>query len=192
MWFQNKKGGNKMTCIVGIVDEKSGMVVIGGDSASSNEYKVLIRKDEKVFKNGKFLFGCSSSYRMIQLLRYSFTPPLIGELDIDTYMRTRFINEVRACFKKGGYLQSEKRGDELGGFFLVGYEDRLFKIEDDFQVGENLFKYDAIGSGQDFALGALHALSTRSAPARLKISRALEAAQCFALGVEAPFVILTT
>jgi ATP-dependent protease HslVU (ClpYQ) peptidase subunit len=179
-----------MTCIVGIVDKNR--VVIGGDSASSAGSSISIRKDVKVFKNGEFVIGCTTSFRMIQLLRFSFRPPEITAEDIYEYMCKDFINGVRKCFKKGGYLQKYKDGDEKGGSFLVAYKNRLFEIEDDFQVGENSNGMSAVGCGADFALGALYSLPELNLPTEDKILKALEAAEFLALGVRRPFVILNT
>lgn len=181
-----------MTCIVGIVDKQLKRVVIGGDSAASNSNNIYIRKDPKVFKNGEFIFGCTTSYRMIQLLRFSFTPPEIKHKDIFEYMCTDFINEVRECFKNGGYLQRESDGDERGGFFLVGYKNRLFRIEHDFQVGENLNGIDSCGCGGDFALGALIALQHTSLLPNKKALIALEASAFLSQGVSKPFILIST
>lgn len=93
-----------MTCIVGYLDKKTKKVTIGGDSAGSSSNRVTIRKDVKVFKNDDFVIGCTSSFRMIQLLRFSFKPPEIKLKDIYEYMCTDFINVVRNCFKDGGYI----------------------------------------------------------------------------------------
>ena len=175
-----------------MVDKNSNRVVIGGDSAASGGSNIFIRKDPKVFKNGEFIIGCTSSFRMIQLLRFSFKPPEISSKDIYEYMCTDFINAVRVCFKDGGYLQKCTDGDEKGGFFLVAYRDRLFKIEADFQVSENLNGIDAVGCGADFALGALHSISDHSISTEDRILKALEAAEFLALGVCKPFVIHTT
>lgn len=51
------------------------------------------------------MIGWLTSFRMIQLLRFTFKPPEIGEKDIYEYMCTDFIDEVRECFKRGGYSQ---------------------------------------------------------------------------------------
>lgn len=181
-----------MTCIVGIVDKKSKKVIIGGDSASSDDTNIFIRKDVKVFNNNGFTIGCTSSFRMIQLLRFSFEPPEIKSKDIYEYMCTDFINAVRNCFKDGGYLQKYTDGDEKGGTFLVGYKGRLFKVESDFQVGENLNGMDAVGCGANFALGSLYSLSKLDIPIKNKVLKSLEAAEFLALGVSRPFVIRET
>ena len=180
-----------MTCIAGIVDRSSGKVIIGGDSAASGGDIILTRRDPKVFENGKFIIGCTTSFRMIQLLRFSLKLPKVGQKDIYEYMCTDFIDAVRTCFKDGGYLQKYTDGDEKGGSFLVGYKDRLFKIEDDFQVGETLNGIDAVGCGTEFALGSLYSTGDQDVSPSDRIVKALETAEFFALGVRRPFIIIS-
>jgi ATP-dependent protease HslVU (ClpYQ) peptidase subunit len=187
-----KLKGRKMTCIVGIVDKENNKVIIGGDSAESAGSSCSVRKDVKVFKNGEFIIGCTSSFRMIQLLRYSFKPLEIGNKDVYEYMCTDFINEVRECFKNGGYIQKGINGDEIGGTFLVAYKNRLFKIEDDFQVAENTSEMDAIGCGADFALGSIYTSTEQSIPMKEKVLKALQIAELLANGVRQPFIIEST
>jgi len=181
-----------MTCIVGLVDKKENKVIIGGDSAGVSGLNLIIRKDEKVFKNKNFIIGCTSSFRMIQLLRFSFIPPDIGGKDLYEYMCTDFINEVRKCFKEGGYLQKYEDGDEKGGTFLVGFRNRLFHIGNDFQVGESLIGFDACGCGEDFALGSLFSTQKQKISAEKKVLKALECAEHLSGGVSKPFVIFKT
>jgi len=181
-----------MTCIVGMIDKKTKKVIIGGDSAGVAGSNMFIRKDAKVFKNNDFVIGCTSSFRMIQLLRFSFKPPEVKTKDIYEYMCTDFINAVRNCFKDGGYLQKYTDGDEKGGTFLVAYKNRLFKIENDFQVAENLNGIDSCGCGQDFALGSLFTLQKQEMETDKKVLKALESAEFLSNGVCRPFVLIGT
>ena len=48
---------------------------IGGDRAGVAGLSLTVRADEKVFQNGEFLMGFTTSFRMGQLLRYSLKPP---------------------------------------------------------------------------------------------------------------------
>jgi len=178
-----------MTCIVGYLDKKTKKVTIGGDSAGVAGLDITIRKDEKVFKVDDFIIGCTSSFRMIQLLRFSFKPPQIKSKNIYEYMCTDFINAVRECFKNGGYLQKSSDGDEKGGTFLVAYKNRLFRIENDFQVAESLNGIDAVGCGADYALGSLHVLTKQNLTPKEKVLKSLETASFFSAGVSKPFVI---
>jgi len=181
-----------MTCIVGIVDKKGKRVFMGADSAGSADNDLVIRKDPKIFRNKGFVIGCTSSYRMIQLLRFSLKPPEINEKELYAYMCTDFVDSVRKCFKEGGFIQKYKDGDEQGGTFLVAYKDRLFRIEDDFQVGEMFNGMDAIGCGGTVAQGALHILSNQNIEWEDKITGALETSEFYTNGVQRPFIILNT
>lgn len=178
-----------MTCIAGLVVD--GKVYIGGDSAGVANWDLQIRADQKVFKNGPFVMGFTSSFRMGQLLRYKLQPPTRfkkdGTLkDIYEYMVTDFIDAVRQCLKDGGYASKENEVEQ-GGFFLVGYEGRLFMIQSDYQVAEALDGYMAVGCGDMIALGNLYA--TKGQPPIDRIRSALEAAEHFSAGVRGPFVI---
>ena len=181
-----------MTCIVGYLDKKTKKVTIGGDSAGVAGLDITIRKDKKVFKVGDFIIGCTSSFRMIQLLRFSFKPPEIKSKNIYEYMCTDFINAVRECFKDGGYLQKYSDGDEKGGTFLVAYKNRLFRIENDFQVAESLNGIDAVGCGANYALGSLYILTKQNLTPKEKVLKSLETASFFSAGVRKPFVIYGT
>ena len=175
-----------MTCIVGLVHE--GVVYIGGDSAGVAGLSLTVRADEKVFQNGEFLMGFTTSFRMGQLLRYSLEPPRRHpDDDIHQYMVVGFVNAVRECLKAGGYA-SKKDDVESAGTFLVGYQGRLFEIESDYQVGIPGDGYAAVGSGQDIARGALFA--TQGQEPRQRVLTALQAAERFSAGVRGPFHIL--
>lgn len=174
-----------MTCIVGII--KKGKVTIAGDSAGTSGMDVVIRKDPKVFKVGIFVLGCTSSFRMIQLLRFSFNPePVHADVDLYQYMCTTFVNALRDCFKKGGFSEIDKAA-ESGGTFLVGAKGRLFKIGSDYQVAEAMDGYDSCGCGQSFALGALDAMDDNLS-AKEALKKALEVATYRSAGVRPPYI----
>lgn len=174
-----------MTCIVGLVD--GGTVHIGGDSAGISGWTLALRADPKVFRNGPFLIGFTSSFRMGQLLAHAFTPPPRAiDQDIYAYMVTSFVSAVRDCLKAGGFAERHSEA-EKGGDFLVGYRGRLFLVEADYQVGEEVGGMAACGCGREVALGALFAAA--SLPPRERIKIALEAAERFNAGVRGPFRI---
>ena len=180
-----------MTCIVGVIDKSR--VVIGGDSSGVSGYDAVTRKDEKVFRNDDFVIGCTTSFRMAQLLKYSFVPPVVDDtIDFLKYMCTDFVNELRSCFRIGGFLQLEENGTDKGGFFLVGYRDRLFRIESDFNVSETTQGYIACGSGEDYALGSIFSSIGRGNAIKDVVLEALECAAHFNTAVSSPFVLHST
>lgn len=174
-----------MTCIIGLLD--NGVVYIGADSAGVAGYSLTIRADEKVFINGDFIMGFTSSFRMGQLLRYSLKPPKYHpDVDLNEYMVTDFVNAVRECLKAGGYAKKDK-DEETAGTFLVGFKGKLFKIDSDYQVGIPTQAYDACGCGESIALGSMY--SNSSLPPTERIRQALGAAEQFSAGVRQPFLI---
>ncbi len=172
-----------MTCIVGLID--SDRVFIGGDSAGVAGLDLVVRADRKVFRNGDFIMGFTSSFRMGQLLAHALVPPRrhVDE-DVFAFMVKDFVNEVRSCLKEGGFASRRNEAEE-GGTFLVGHAGRLFEIAGDYQVGESAFPYAACGCGAQVALGSLH--STMGQPPEERVLRALEAAESFSAGVRSPF-----
>jgi ATP-dependent protease HslVU (ClpYQ) peptidase subunit len=180
-----------MTCIIGLIE--NGTVWMGGDSAGVSGLNITVRKDAKVFKNGDFLIGYTSSFRMGQLLRFKFNPPTYYAEQYNNdpykYMCTDFIESIRKCLKDGGYSVINNN-EESGGSFLVGFQERLFEIYDDFQVGESIDDYNSIGCGEQYAKGVLYSLyqKDKTTPQE-KIKTALQAAEYFSSGVRRPFII---
>jgi ATP-dependent protease HslVU (ClpYQ) peptidase subunit len=173
-----------MTCIVGLVD--NGEVYIGGDSAAvyKETLSMTIRADEKVFKNGEYIIGCTTSFRMIDLLRYKLSLGLKSYGVSDTrHMATAFIDAVRKCFNDNGFGTPSE-----GGGFLVGYHGNLYSIAPDFQVGLASCGYDAVGCGADIALGAMFACKEKDPIKRINV--ALRAASTFSAGVRPPFHVV--
>jgi hypothetical protein len=174
-----------MTCIVGIARE--GKVYMGGDSCGSG-YTWQQVGNPKVFVNsGMFLIGCTTSFRMIDLLHWELKVPeqKVGETD-DCYMRTTFIKAVRSCFKDNGWMEKES-GKNEGGNFLVGYKGRLYEVQDDFSVLNSPVEGMAVGSGEQSARGSLYT-TRKDWDSHKRILQALEAAENVAMGVKGPFV----
>lgn len=178
-----------MTCIVGI--ESNGTVIIGGDSAGTSGFDVMMRSDPKVFHNGPFLIGYTSSFRMGQLLRFRLSvPEQHADVDDFEFMATEFIDAVRHCFGEYGYRKAENEVQE-GGTFLVGYRGKLYQVEGDFQVGIPLVGFAAVGCGESYALGSMatSAFALDNLTPRERVELALDTAVQFSAGVRGPFVI---
>lgn len=177
------------TCIVGLVHE--GAVYIGADSAGVNGWlERQVRLDEKVFIKGDMIFGFTSSFRMGQILRYSFSPPDQYKKEDDyKYLCGRWVDALMECLKQKGYAWIDNNR-VWGGEFLLGFNGKLYRVENNFQVGRREEPFDAVGCGEPLALGALHIMEKQKLGPRQKIKRALEAAERFSAGVKGPFNIL--
>ena len=111
-----------MSCIAGLVEK--GTVYIGADSAALQDWSLNIRADWKVFRKGEYGFGYTYSFRMGQLLHYALElPKHPAGMSADKFFTTLFVDRVRSCFERGGYL-TKKDQCESGGCFMVGYRGR--------------------------------------------------------------------
>lgn len=181
-----------MTCIVGYIDKANRKIGIGGDSAGVGGLAVRSRKDTKVFKNGPMIIGYTSSFRMGQLLRFKLEIPVDTYKDTYAYMCTDFIDSVRKCLKDNGYTKVENNTERIG-CFIVAYKGRLFNIDDDLQVAENNYPYDATGCGENYALGSIRTLDNYAPvifPIDFILKTSLEVATEFSGGVRPPYNII--
>jgi hypothetical protein len=183
-----------VTCVAAA--RSGGKVVVGADSAGVNSWSLHLetRADEKVFKrqdaSGEWWgFGFTSSFRMGDLLRYKLELPEVRpKEDLREFIVTRLVEQVRKTLAEGGY---RRKHDEVesGGTFLVVFRGEIFKVEDDFQVGQLAHHYAAVGCGDHLALGAMygHSLGPVAPEARALVWAGLHAAEQFSAGVRSPF-----
>lgn len=176
-----------MTVIAGLAHK--GTVHIGADSAGISGYELRERRDAKVFRNGPYAMGFTTSFRMGQLLHHALQPPAPPEDDADLhrFMVTTWVDAVRDCLKTGGWAKKDSEQEE-GGTFLVGVRGRLFVVDSDYQVAEPADNYAAVGCGNDVALGALHVSGFYGfLTPQVRVKCALETAEKFSAGVRGPF-----
>lgn len=176
-----------MTCIIGIKEKDS--IYLAADSvAVSGQFKEQLG-NPKIFRNGSFLFGYAGSPRMAQILRYT-TFPECCDWDIERYMCSTFIDTLRQSIKNKGNIVYKNGIDELdASSFLAVYKDRLFIIEENFQVIWVKSPFICIGSGKYIATGAMEALGSCDLETVYKLKKALEITSKFICSVEEPFVI---
>lgn len=183
-----------MTCIVGV--KTTSGVMLGGDTLGVSGYDGTVRADGKVFNlTGQVACGFTSSYRMGQILEHHVTvPPFKRGEDLFAWAVREFVPAVRDAFKEHGYTKVDNNR-ESSGAFLLAVRDRLFRVEDDFQVAEAADGFDSCGCGQSYALGAIEALrhqpQFKSKPQEV-LRGALAIAAKFSIGVGGPFTFAET
>jgi hypothetical protein len=177
-----------MTCIVGL--EHNGVVYIGGDAAGVDDsFSISSRAEPKVFRVKDIIIGYTTSFRMGQILQYSFKPPPKPKKKSDLdYLVNNVMDEIRSMFERKGFM-SKTKDQDVGGFFLLGYNKKLYLVEEDFQVGRCLDGYDSCGCGSRYALGSMYSTKNEFDP-RKRILTALEAASHHNAGVRPPFTIV--
>jgi hypothetical protein len=180
-----------MTCIVAIAEK--GKVYMGADSYGSNGYSGTYVSNPKCFISGEFLIGCTSTFRLIDLLAHHLKVPKVHEdehCDPDKFMRVYFINAVRKCLTENNHI-TINAGMESGGNFLVGYRGKIYEIQPDFSV-LNVPDYGgSVGSGENAARGSLWTTKDLKMSPEKRVLVALQSAEAVNCGVRGPFVQLS-
>lgn len=161
-----------MTCIVAKVVE--GVIHIAGDRLGSNGYTKTLGTKPKVFLNGEFIFGYTTSFRMGQLLEFSWNPPeKLNSQSESAYIYKTVVSSIKELLKNDGFAT-----DKEGGTFLFGYRGKLYKMQNDFAIFE-VNGYDACGCGEDKAMAVMYTLG------KLEDMHGLTVEQQLALSIEA-------
>jgi len=180
-----------MTCIIGYLDRKTNDIFMGSDSAGVDAYFMQKRLDEKVFIKDGMIFGFCGSFRMGQILRYSFKiPEKEKSMDDYEYLCGIFIDSLIECFKDKGFAVINNNEVTTEGSFLVGFNGSLYQIGNDFQVAKHMYDFDSVGSAGTIALGALSILEKLDIEPEIKVFTALYSTLNFSCQVSAPFNVL--
>ena len=140
-----------MTCIVAEV--KDGVVHMAGDKCGSNGYTKIMVDKSKVFINRNFIIGYTTSFRMGQLLEFTWNPPeKLPSQSEENFIYKTVVDSIKAMLKADGFAT-----DKEGGSFLFGYEGKLYEMQDDYAIFK-IDKYSAVGCGEQEAKAVLHTL----------------------------------
>lgn len=180
-----------MTCVVGI--ETPNGVVMGADSFSGTENGEPMGLARKVVRRGEWLIALSGSCRAADLIQYGtiWRSPPTG-VDLKRFIVMEVTPALSKLKADGACVYSEKDG---GGTYyqfqlLLGIRGKVFAVHSDLSVARREDGFDAIGSGQPYALGALAAAPLSWSPRR-RVLAALRAAERFAGGVRRPFRVVS-
>lgn len=143
-----------MTCIIATVFE--GKVHMVGDCMGSNGFiKNVNTKTSKVFSVGDFIIGYTTSFRMGQILQYSWNPPtrLVNDTDDDIYLYKYVVDSIKKCFEDNGFGNKSKQEFE-GGNFLIGWKGRLFEMQENMSLME-VEDFASVGAGCYHAIASM-------------------------------------
>lgn len=143
-----------MTCIIGKV-LPDGTIYMAGDRMASDGKNHHLYDRPKVFHNGDFMFGYTYSFRMGQLLEFSWKQPNNTPSSdapnsvIYDYVYTTLLESFKNLF-------TEHDCDINGGeVFMFAFAGKLFTVQGDWSMFEHK-NCHAIGCGVDVVLGAMY------------------------------------
>lgn len=171
-----------MSCVCAIA--KDGNVFMASDNIGVADTYIAQRVDPKIFKNGPYLFGYAGTVRCGQVLQPRFFTPPEDIQDLP--------DEIRKQYKEKGCMSTSDTGaDRFESLIIIGFKGKCYYIMADFQLGENVEDFVAIGSGQSYALAILyHTMNIKDPNKRLE--KAVKAASyfCTEVGGEIQFKCL--
>lgn len=176
-----------MTTIIGLAHE--GKVYLGGDGQTTSGWEAIYSAHPKVFTSGLFVIGASGTVRFKNLTQHHFDIPTDAEDKYDMrYMVRVFIPALREALKEHGAMGKISEKDNSDCLLLVGVRGVLYYIGIDFDVTAIASGLHSIGTGSEYAIGAMTAIYSLSP--RERIERSLEIAARYDIGTSAPFTIV--
>ena len=174
-----------MTTVIGIVEDDK--VWMGADSIATDGNTRYIVKKPKIFKKGDMLIGNTTSFRMGQILQYLVELPEHNDgVSNEEYIIAKCIPAIMQTFDDNGFTR-DYDSQKQGGFFLIGYKGELFEVQNDFSVNSWSSGYAVVGHGEEYAVGALEALS--NLPAKKRIMRTLDIVSKVSVFTSPPFYL---
>lgn len=178
-----------MTCIVGA--EYGNTVFLGGDIQGTGGNHKIIHTQPKVFNRNGVIFGYTTSYRFGQILEQNLQDPVVpqNKAEIYKWLCSVLIPDIRSTLKAHDY--------EGGGNCLIGVQNQLWEMQNDFSVLRSVKGYTACGSGFEYAMGSMNTymeeLGIHNAEDCVRaIRRAIKTAGTFSPSVGTDSVIIST
>ena len=156
-----------MTTIVG-VETKNGFI-IAADSQTTEGERAYISKDiKKITEVGDYVMAGAGLSRFCDVITYGWEPPVYDGTELYRFMVNKFIPSMRKAHEETGYTPKE----DDGAVFIVGLENKLFYVCEDYSVLRTDTKTYGIGTGANWAVGAL--LAGATIPQAMKIAIKLD------------------
>ena len=154
-----------MTTIIGVQHEDKCVIV--ADSRINAAGKVYTHPDMiKAVERGSYIISGAGNYRGLQVVLHGWTPPLVtvkAKTNLYEFAINKVVPSLKTALTEAGVDFNKTSDDDDNKFelsLLLGINGTIFEIDSDFSVGMNNTGFYGIGSGGDFAVGALHAGTT--------------------------------
>jgi len=151
-----------MTTIIGI--EYANRCVVLGDSRVVGDSKIYSHPDMvKVVTNGNFIVGAAGDVRALQVILHAWKPPVAVAKDKDNlfqFMIGKVVPSLKQLLTDHNLLDTKSSDKEFELYVLIAFNGNIFEIDSDFAVSRSESGYYGIGTGGDYALGALYAGAT--------------------------------
>lgn len=149
----------------------------------------------KCFEVGDYIVGVAGDFRIVNILSHSFSPPDAPRATgpkLDKFMTTRFIPAIKRAFDNNFY---GREGKDDGALLIIVVNGVIYEIGPNFDCIRDTRGLYAIGSGGNFALGAMAALDVQGRRtikrAQDMVSSAMFVAASLDSGTSEPITLIT-
>lgn len=143
-----------MTTIVAL--QGGTVATIGAESYTTYGDRPFFHKDvKKIIRSGKWLIAAAGDANACDLITNVWKPPTPrGNKAMHEFVATNVIKSLRKMLAENGYQQQPK---DDGFDLLLAINGEVFQITNDFTLLRTATGIYGIGSGADYAVGALMA-----------------------------------
>lgn len=139
----------------------------------------------KIIERNKYLIGVAGRVVALQAIQNSWNPPALSanyKGNLYNFVITKIVPSLKSFIDESKmFSDKEKEEGELFSI-LLAIKGEVFEIDEDYSVARRADGIYAIGSGADFALGALMAGSD--------VDAAMNIAASLDVNTHAPFITL--
>ena len=173
-----------MTCLA--VVRKENKIYMAADRGASYDDTILTLTTPKIWKIGPYLIGYAGSMDG-ERMRYNFNPYIPDIKNLDKFMQTKFIKQLRS-FYNDWWVDTSKDAD-LG--LIICIKGQIYEHNAiDMSLSKYTLDYLAMGSGAQYAYGYLSATEKSKDP-RKRVIGAVNAAIKFSPSCAGPVDVIS-
>lgn len=178
-----------MTCICTL--KTNNTIYMAADRRLSDDDKYITLPEPKIAFKHDLLIGAAGDSYLCNIVLESFSWPYRGDETPNHYMFNVFRPKFIKFLKDLGHIDKEstilnsKSEDEVR--LLAAFDEFIYQVDisaEAFSIEQVTNKYCAIGSGSDFALGALLATEGLNLKPQGRLKRAINAAASFSVSCD--------
>jgi len=173
-----------MTCLA--VVRKENKIYMAADRGASDDDTILTLSTPKIWKLGPYLIGYAGSMDG-ERIRYNFNPYVPDIKNLDKFMQTKFIKQLRT-FYNDWWVDTSKDAD-LG--LIICIKGQIYEHNAiDMSLSKYTLDYLAMGTGSQYAYGYL-AATENIKDSRKRVVGAVNAAIKFNPNCQGPVDVIS-
>jgi len=173
-----------MTCLA--VVRKENKIYMAADRGASDDDTILTLTTPKIWKIGPYLIGYAGAMDG-ERMRYNFNPYVPDIKNLDKFMQTKFIKQLRT-FYNDWWVDTSKDAD-LG--LIICIKGQIYEHNAiDMSLSKYTLDYLAMGTGSQYAYGYL-AATEKAKDSRKRVIGAVNAAIKFNPNCQGPVDVIS-